>query len=55
MNKKMKECFTPHALMHNLFGIGLGIVAVALYPTLANVWLGVGLVVVALVTDMTRK
>lgn len=55
MNDKMKECFTPHALMHNLLGIGLGIVVVVLYPTLANIWLGVGLVVVAIVADMMRK
>lgn len=55
MDKKMKECFTPHALMHSLFGLGLGIVVVVLWPSLANLWLGVGLVVVALVLDMMRK
>ena len=55
MNGKMKECFTPHAMMHNLFGIGLGILLVALIPALNNLWLGVGLIAVALVVDSMRK
>lgn len=55
MDKKMQECFTPHALMHYLLGIGLGIVLVTLVPSLLNMWLGVGIVVVALVLDMMRK
>lgn len=55
MNGKMKECFTPHAMMHNLMGVGIGILIVVLIPALNNVWLGVGLVVVALVADSMRK
>jgi len=51
----MKECFTPHVLMHSLFGLGLGLLLAALIPSLANVWLGVVLVVVALGLDLMRK
>jgi hypothetical protein len=55
MNKKMQECFTPHAMMHSLFGLGLGILVVSLFPGLAMVWLGVIVMVVAVVLDMMRK
>ena len=55
MNAKMKECFTPHALMHSLFGLGLGIMLTALVPTLSMFWLGLVVVVVALGLDMMRK
>lgn len=55
MNAKMKECFTPHAMMHSLFGLGLGIVLVNFIPTLNMLWLGVILIVVALGLDMMRK
>lgn len=53
--KGMKDCFTPHTLMHGLFGLGLGIVAVTIFPGLAMVWLGVVLMVVAIVLDCMRK
>lgn len=55
MNEKMKSCFTPHVLMHSLFGLGLGIILTSLIPALQMVWLGVVLVVVALALDMMRK
>lgn len=55
MNKKMKEYFTPHVLMHSLFGLGLGIVLTSLIPAVQSVWLGVALIVIALVLDMMRK
>ena len=55
MNAKMKECFTPHVLMHSLFGLGLGILVVSLMPSLGNALLGIGLIVVAVVLDMMRK
>ena len=55
MNAKMKSCFTPHAIMHYLFGLGLGLLLSALIPSLANVWLGVIIIVVALGLDMMRK
>ena len=55
MNDKMKDCFTPHVMMHSLLGLGLGIVLLHFVPSLQNLWLGVGLIVVAMVLDMTRK
>ena len=53
----MKGCFTPHALLHSLAGLGVGLVLVALVPSLvANaLMLGVILVVVAIVGDMMVK
>jgi hypothetical protein len=44
---KMMECFTPHALMHSLMGLGLGLFLAALVPGLASIILGV-------VLDMMR-
>ncbi len=55
MDKKMKECFTPHAMMHSLMGLGLGLLLAALVPSLQMVWLGVVIVVVAMVLDFMRK
>ncbi len=55
MDKKMKECFQPHALMHGLLGLGLGLFLVYLFPSLNVMWLGPGLMVVAVVLDMARK
>ncbi len=55
MDAKMKECFTPHALMHSLFGLGLGIFLATLVPGLQSIWLGLGVAVVALVLDYMRK
>ena len=55
LSNKIKECFTPHVLMHSLFGLGLGIVLVNLFPSLGMLWLGVLLIVIATVLDMMRK
>ena len=55
MNAKMKACFTPHVLMHSLFGLGLGMVLTTLVPGLQILWLGVGVMVVAVALDATRK
>lgn len=55
MNAKMKDCFTPHVVMHSLFGLGLGIVIANRIVALDRVWLGLGLMVVAVVLDMMRK
>lgn len=55
MDKKMKECFTPHVVMHSLFALGLGITVVSLVPALSNLWLGIGLIVVGFVWDSMRK
>ncbi len=54
MNKKMQECFTPHAMMHSLFGLGLGILLAGLFG-ITNVWLGLILMIVAIVWDYMRK
>ena len=51
----MKECFTPHVLMHSLLGLGLGFLLVSWFPSLASMWLGIVLIVVAVVLDFMRK
>ena len=49
---KMKACFTPHVLMHSLFGLGLGFFLAHFWTSLStNVWIGVVLMVVAVVLD----
>lgn len=55
MDKKMKECFTPHALMHSLAGLGIGLILAALVPSLASVLIGVVVVVIAAALDFMRK
>lgn len=55
MNAKMKECFTPHAMYHSLTGLGLGILLVSLVPSLGIWWIGVVIVIVAMVLDYMRK
>jgi hypothetical protein len=55
VNEKMKSCFTPHIMMHSLFGLGLGVLLAAAVPGLRTVWLGVAVMAVALVLDATRK
>ncbi len=55
MNAKMKQCFTPHVIMHALFGLGLGILLATIVPSLQNVWVGVVIMVFAVVLDMMRK
>ncbi|MBI2029627.1 hypothetical protein HYT02_04380 [Candidatus Gottesmanbacteria bacterium] len=55
MNEMMKECFKPHVLMHSLFGLGLGLFLVYLFPALNIVWLGPLLMVISIVLDVMRK
>ena len=55
MDKKMKECFTPHAIMHSAIGLGIGLILAAVVPSLANVMIGVVIVVVAAALDFMRK
>ena len=55
MNSKMKACFSPHVLMHSLFGLGLGLIVAALVPGLASLWIGVVLCVVAFALDAMKK
>ena len=51
----INDCFTPHVLMHSLFGLGLGILAVVIFPGLAIAWLGIVIMVIAIVIDFMRK
>ena len=53
MDKKIKECMKPHALMHSLAGLGIGLILVSLIPALVDNALMLGLVVlvVAIVGD----
>jgi len=55
MDKKMQACFTPHVMMHSLFGLGLGVFIVSLFPGLAMWWLGVLVMGIATVFDVRRK
>lgn len=55
MDAKMKSCFTPHVMMHSLFGLGLGVFIVSFVPALGMWWLGLLLMVVAVVFDSMRK
>lgn len=55
MNAKMKACFAPHVIMHSLLGFGLALVLASFIPALANLWLGLVLMVVAVIADMMRK
>ena len=50
---KMEECMKPHALLHILTGVGLGLVLISLVPGLVSnaLMLGVVLVVVAFVGE----
>lgn len=55
MNGKMKSCFSSHSIMHSICGLGIGLLLAALIPSLANVWLGIIIIVVAAGLDMMRK
>ncbi|OGD88259.1 hypothetical protein A3D81_03145 [Candidatus Curtissbacteria bacterium RIFCSPHIGHO2_02_FULL_40_17] len=43
--KDLKSCFTPHSLTHNVFGIGLGLLLVGLFPALGAQALVIGIIV----------
>ena len=47
MDKKFKECMKPHFLVHNLAGIGIGLILVSFIPVLVDNALMLGLVVFA--------
>jgi len=53
--KKMQDCMSPHVMMHSLFGLGLGITLVTIFPSLAVLWLGLALMVAAWGLDYMRK
>lgn len=55
MDKKMKACFTQHAISHSLIGLGIGLILVNFVPALNNVVIGVVVVVVGVGLDMMRK
>jgi hypothetical protein len=55
MNDKMKDCFSPHTMMHGLFGLGLGLLLAILIPSLQLVWLAVVIMVIAFVADYMRR
>lgn len=54
LEAKMKECMKPHALLHALLGIGLGLILVSFMPALKeNAFMfGLLVAVVAIVGDM---
>ncbi len=47
MEKKFKECMKPHFLVHNLLGIGIGLILVNSIPALVPNSLMLGILVVA--------
>lgn len=53
MNKMLKECTKPHALVHMVSGAGLGFLVLYFVPSLGTnlLMLGVGLLVVAFVLE----
>ncbi len=55
MNNKTKSCFSPHVLMHSLFGFGLAVVLVNLIPSLNMLWLGVLFMGTGFILDVIRK
>lgn len=55
MQGKMKECFTPHVLMHSLVGLGIGLVLADIWSGLAKAWIGVVLIVIGALLDFARK
>jgi 1,4-dihydroxy-2-naphthoate octaprenyltransferase len=55
MKGKMKDCFKPHIYMHSLFGLGLGILVASLWSGVSKWWIGVIVMVVAVLLDMSRK
>lgn len=56
MSQKTKACFTPHVMMHSLFGLGLGFLLAHFWSALAdNLWIGIVLMVIAVVLDAMRR
>ncbi len=43
--KDLKECTKPHQVTHTVFGVGLGVLLVGLFPTLGAQAVVVGVVV----------
>lgn len=53
IDKMMKECLTPHAMVHSLTGLGVGLLLVGFLPVVATnaVLLGVAAVVIGVLAD----
>jgi len=51
MEAKIKACTNPHALAHSLAGAGIGLILAALVTGLANVTIGIIVLVAAIVID----
>ena len=47
MDKKIKACMKPHALAHSVAGLGVGLILVALVPSIAAMALKLGIIVIA--------
>lgn len=46
MDKMMKECMKPHALLHSVAGVGLGVLLTGFLPSLAANAVMIGLVLI---------
>lgn len=55
MIEKMKACFSYHCLVHNLLGIGLGLVIARLFAIPHQGKIGIALIAIAIVLDYLRK
>ena len=57
MDKMMKECTKPHALLHTAGGIGIGIVIIGVLPGLISqaVLLGFIIIVAAVIGEFMAK
>ncbi len=55
MPAKFKDCFTPHAFYHSLFGLGLGLLLANYFAGLVNIWIALVLMAIAVVLDYMRK
>lgn len=45
MQEKMRACMTPHAMMHYVFGAGIGLLLAGLFSGLAAVGVTLGIIV----------
>lgn len=55
MYNDMKDCVKQHPMLHTLFGVGLGMFLVAVFPFFGMVWLGSAVMGGAFLADYLRK
>ena len=58
MEKMMKECMKPHALLHSVAGVGLGLLLANWFGGFVSemgLWLGLGLLVVGIGGEFVVK